>query len=794
MSEPLPLQIPEVSACHACCALAFFEPANLPVQFIACQQDRTSSMSGRFHVAALKRVAQVPTQQNAELDALSGWSQQLVQAPEERLPWLQHGGMQGDTSDQKIADKQQPRTQNAMYETVAANKQDAVLQADTKPLPISLQADSQDEDMDEAVSPLQSPPCLAKTLCSPSRSPSPSLMLGVFAAPDPITQDFGASLGADFGDESLQLEESQPVQCGQAPPPLHSSPSQQGASLPSSNGTGMAPTDSTPSQPPFSLPSSGGPARQPANANPSRPPFSLFSSGGSVGLAGHAAPSQLPSSMPSTGEAAGLAQGVAGDASQPTLSLPSSGAAARPAACEPVSQLPFSQTNSGGTAQSLHGSHPSQRPGSVQHSSRSPALRGNPSGNSRQRPAGLPCSGGPRAKPMTIAMQQAAGRAPCANGLAGGGAEGAGPPPSEPAATAAAMVDLPTPAAEDGQDQISMQQPQLRPQQLCTPAPQQQLSLAGADGGHHELQPGSSSDGSGGRQGVFQRFTSMFSRRQQPTPALQLAQQPPPLLQHSPTLLQPPSERVPPTPQLRQPPNPLPTPQQAFAAAPPSSPLPQQQQLAPAAAQPAQQQQPTIMLKQSAKLPPTPPLLLSQPAQQAAPSMQQSTATPQMAQWPLSAATPEPATAMPVPTAASVAQQLLDSGDVQAAQRVRSPARQAHGHGRSIDSEQQHVVSAATATPPELSSSSADEKAGASSQPAAVGTAQARGAAPGGGLPAWLGGSGGDRNTDGQHLSQLLEGGKPPHNKKRQPLGDGFDIVCDFFGIERPSRRPCMTP
>lgn len=229
----------------------------------------------------------------------------------------------------------------------------------------------------------------------------------------------------------------------------------------------------------------------------------------------------------------------------------------------------------------------------------------------------------------------------------------------------------------------------------------------------------------------------------------------------------------------------------------PPSPPPQQQQPA-AAPQPAQQLAPTPLLQQGASLAPLPLLLpplqsmaMPELARQPAPSLQQSMPTPQLAQRPLSASTPMQTTAAPLPTAASAAQLQHDSGNVQAAEMVHSPARQTQGHNGSISSQQQRAVSSATVLSMQLSSGCVNGSAANNSQPAAVGVAQAGGEAHGSGLQARVGGSG---STDGQRPLELLDGEKPPSGKKRPPFEDGFDIVCDFFGIERPMRRPRMIP
>lgn len=412
-----------------------------------------------------------------------------------------------------------------------------------------------------------------------------------FAAPDPITQDFGASLGADFGDDSLQvtsvapafgfhldnwitapsyiclttadlllhvfvsnrvrksiradpvalscdamldmfqfrdlcmgghgsatsgcccdltlkhvcvlqLDESQPVQCGQAPPPLHSSPSQQGASLPSSNGTGLVPTQGKSSQALSSLPSGGSPAMQPASRTPNQPAFSLPSSGD-------------PATQPASG-----------NPSQPPFSLPSDGGSARPAAGRRISPLAPSQRSGDAAAQSLPPSHPSQRPGRVPCSGGSTAPRN--SGEPSLQTVSLP----------TPAARQACNPAPGGGSSAGGGSSGAALRSSvQHAAAASAVADLSPADADAGLGQVltrpgaveqaprpaamltpdpaagAMPRAAQPSQQLCNPAAQQQQRSPAGAGGGRELQPGSSGDGSGGRQGVFQRFTSMFSRR-----------------------------------------------------------------------------------------------------------------------------------------------------------------------------------------------------------------------------------------------------------------------------------------
>lgn len=218
---------------------------------------------------------------------------------------------------------------------------------------------------------------------------------------------------------------------------------------------------------------------------------------------------------------------------------------------------------------------------------------------------------------------------------------------------------------------------------------------------------------------------------------------------------------------------------------------------------------PTLLLQSlpTPQLAQRPPSQLTQPLPAAAPSpsllrSSVASAQPQATQPPGTQQTLAPvaaATTLP-PTAASGApQHAARSGRQPGSQTAAHSSQQQQGAGSSgagVAAEPTACTPAADdITAAQASGSAGGDGVDRSNPPAEGGSADASDS----GLAAWLR-DGGSGNSDDEDLARLLgsgfaaAGGGKQEAKKRSPPLDGFDVVCDFFGIECPAQRPRMSP
>lgn len=210
--------------------------------------------------------------------------------------------------------------------------------------------------------------------------------------------------------------------------------------------------------------------------------------------------------------------------------------------------------------------------------------------------------------------------------------------------------------------------------------------------------------------------------------------------------------------------------------------------------------------------PPPPPLQLQPPLQS------QSFRTPQLGQRPPSLGQRPPslltqtqnAAAAALPTAASAAPKHRHVSGQPRAQVPAGSARQQQSAGSSAGAARPAAElydgTAATAKAPAAHVDGCGPDKGIRDPPvgscaaADAAAATARSIGNGGGLAAWLGaGDIGAIANDDEELARLLgtsfaaHGGGKQEGRKRPPPRDGFDVVCDFFRIDRPAQRPRLS-